>query len=313
MAPATKRKPTRAELDKFDLAYNFHDPSGAALPPGLRADSTYQAFMRGIGANYQQAAAATLQQMAAARAAYVTQKGRLPGELEQNIEQVNDNHDVWFSGERLQKVARERLESQQKAEDLIAARAAAITGARQGFGSKVSELGMSQADAVGQLQARLAQQANQDKYIKAVAGANAAAAAGSGTTSYSVSLPGGTAPGAAGGTNPAAPIAPDARPGTPGGPAAPGQKRVAGPPSAHSMLPFAPYQQGTSRMAYFQGMDPKARTAFGQFLHFTGGGKYKSEGEALNSWLSEDPAYRNAQRAMAGPSAPAPARRYGLG
>ncbi len=191
MAAATKPKVDAGAAFLQSIAAN--NPANTPLQAGLHADPTYLAFLRGIGYSYDQATRTAFEQMESARAAYHTQASRLPEQLRAAQEQTDAgamDRGVFASGERLQRENRNVVTNQQQGQDLLSARATAMSGAQQTLQGAIAELQRQRADAEGDLQNRIQQRADQDRYIKAVGGANSGG--GGGSVSFSVGGGGGT-------------------------------------------------------------------------------------------------------------------------
>lgn len=192
---AKPKAPAQRPIPPYIAAQN---PLTGPLPQGLAADPVYLAFLRGAGYSFNNAAQAALANIAAARATYNTQQARLPEQLRQANEATNTNaldRGVFSSGERLQRVNRNVVANQNAHQDLVDARAAAISNAQQTLHSAIADLARQRADAVGALQERIRQQQNQDKVIAATRDANIqaariAAGGGGGGGSVSITLPG---------------------------------------------------------------------------------------------------------------------------
>lgn len=194
-AKAPAKAPVPADELKFINAAN--NPANNPLPGGLQADPTYLSFLRGIGFTQANAYQTALQNLASARSAYETQASRLPQQLSQAQEATDTgvlDRGVYDSGERLDRENKNVVANQQAGQDLLSARASAEQQALQGFQGTIAQLQQQQADAVGGLQDRRQQEADQQKYINQVAGG------GGGGTSVTIS----------GGTVPVAPPAPAA-------------------------------------------------------------------------------------------------------
>lgn len=188
MVAATKAPDAGADFLHQIAAEN---PANTPLAPGLTADPTYLAFLRGAGFSYQDALHTAFQQMAAARANYATQAQRLPEQLHQAQEATDTgllDRGVYASGERLVRENRNVVANQQQGQDLVTARASALQGAQSQLQTAISTLARDRADAEGQLQDRVRQQSNQDRYIAAVAGASGGSGGGGGG-SYTLPAP----------------------------------------------------------------------------------------------------------------------------
>lgn len=177
---AAKADPGKGFLQQIAAQNPLNEP----LPPGVTADPTYLAFLRGAGYSYNQAWQTALQNMAAARASYDTQASRLPAQLQQTQEVTDQdagNRGTYSSGQRLVEENRNTVANQQQGQDLVAARAAALQDAQSKLQVAISDLARQRADAIGGLQDRLTQRADQNRYIAAVANATRAASGGGGT------------------------------------------------------------------------------------------------------------------------------------
>jgi hypothetical protein len=191
MAAKAPAKPT---IPPYLAAKN---PLNDTLPSGLAADPVYLAFARGAGYSFNNAAEQLLSQVAAARAAYNTGAARLPEQLKEALQGTNNaaaDRGVFSSGERLVNVSRDRQANQNAYADLASTRSTAISNAQSQLQSAISQIARDRADAIGALQDRNTQRANQEKYIAAVRGANSG---GGGGGSVSLTLPSLPAPGPA--------------------------------------------------------------------------------------------------------------------
>lgn len=168
------------------------NPANTPLSAGLQADPTYLAFLRGAGYSYNQALQLAAQNEAQARSTYQTANSRLPEQLRQAQESTDTgllDRGVWRSGERLVRENRNVVANQEAGQDLLSQRAAAIQGAQSTLQGTLADLARARADAEGGLQDRMAQRANQDKYINAVRGAAQSGGSGGGGGSFTISAP----------------------------------------------------------------------------------------------------------------------------
>lgn len=203
-ATAPKAPAPKPVIPASVLAQN---PLNEALPTGLHADPVYLAFARGAGYSFTNAAEQNLAAIAAARAAYNTAASRLPDELKQA--QIGTDLDagergVFSSGARLVDENHNRVINQQHGQDLVSARSGAIAQANSTLAQAIAQIARERADAVGSLQDRITQHANQDRYIAAIRGANSGGGGGGGGVSFSLPNPGAGLPGPPAPANPAA-------------------------------------------------------------------------------------------------------------
>ena len=298
MAATATRPPTQAEKDKWDLALHYHNPATDQLPPGLQADSTYLAFLRGLGVDYTTAQAAALQNIAAARAAYAGNVETEPLRRQQEIRGVNDalgDRGLWFSGERLTKVAEQRTASQERLAQYAAAQADAIRAARQGLASTIAQENMQRAEQVGGLQQRTDQRHNTDAYNRALANLAGGGGGGGGGFSYG----GGTLPGTGAAPTPAphAAAAP-ARPPSPSNPYAGFASNndlrnyflAVGNTAAAAAVPvpnnpFPSVHPNMDRAASFNSLNPQQQMEFAGFLHQNSQANISDPTQLLKWWL----------------------------
>lgn len=171
MVTAAGTKPKKA----LDLSF-LNGGADQALPDGLVADPTYLAFLRGMGMDRTTAWTTAIQHIAATKAAYKTAVTRDPQILKEDQRQTDvgySGHNNWFSGGRLADEAQNQVEDQQRLQDYSTTQATALSGIHGDLQNQLSQLARSNADQIGELQARRDAQLNQDKYIKAVGVANA--------------------------------------------------------------------------------------------------------------------------------------------
>lgn len=146
------------------------------LPEGTPADPTYLAFLRGMGYDREQAWATAVQHVAEVKSAYRTAVSREPAQLQHALGAVDqqfgaDNN--YFSGARLANEADAQVQHEQRLGDLATTQAQALSGIHGDLQGQLSALARNNVDQIGALQGRRDEQVNQDRYIKAVAAANA--------------------------------------------------------------------------------------------------------------------------------------------
>lgn len=210
MAAATKAKdPAAAAADAVRFIAAAQNPANTPLSPGLTADPTYLAFLRGAGFSQQEAQTQALAQIAQARAAYATQSARLPEQLTQARENTDNSYanGAFFSGERLVDQNRNTVANQEHGQDLLSTATGAYAGAQSDLQKTLADLARQRADAEGGLQDRQRQQSNQDRYISAVAGSRSGG--GGGGVTINIPTPaGGVTTQPVGAPKPAGPAAP---------------------------------------------------------------------------------------------------------
>lgn len=208
-APA--KDPAAAALDAIRFISAARNPANTPLPGGTVADPTYLAFLRGAGFSQQDAQAQAIKQVADARAAYATQSQRLPEQLAVARENTDATYGAtgdFASGERLVQQNRNTVANQQAGQDLLSTATGAYGSAESGLQGTLANLARQQADAVGGLQDRAQQHADQNRYIAAVAGARSGGGGG-----VTINLPNppptpGATPAATVANGPPAPVAP---------------------------------------------------------------------------------------------------------
>lgn len=245
----------------------LRNPMGQPLPAGMHADSTYAAFLRGMGMDYTTAFNTAVQSIAQTRAQYATAIQRDPNVYAHERKDVNDSmadRGVYLSGERLTKLNDARVNDVNRRNDFATAQAQGIAGAEDALRQQVSALARNRVDQQGALQARHDQVNSQESYINAVR----QAAIQSAQIAASAARGAGGGGGGLGGFSL----------GAPGAPAGGGG---AGAPAAD---PFPEYHEGTSRVAYFNSLSQPQQMQFAAFLHGVTPNS-KDPLTTLNGWL----------------------------
>lgn len=146
-----------AALNAFLQAMANRRPMQAELPEGVGADSTYLAFLRGMGVSEDQAWSSAHANINAIRNQYAASGESLRTQGEQARKNIGDNYltrGAWRSGTRLEDTAKQRgLEEAQRAE-MEQNYAGQIGGQQTGLNERLADLARSRAEQVGNLQER---------------------------------------------------------------------------------------------------------------------------------------------------------------